>query len=98
MTSVTIPDSVTYVDRDAFAECGSLTNVSFGKSVTNIGDVAFFDGGASRLSAITVDPLNPFYSSAITITRYTGPGGAVTIPNTTNGSPLGIDSPTAHEP
>ena len=39
--SVTIPDSVTLIDENAFAECARLTSVNFGSGVKTIGKKAF---------------------------------------------------------
>ncbi|HIU90944.1 MAG TPA: leucine-rich repeat domain-containing protein, partial [Candidatus Fimimonas merdipullorum] len=39
--SVTIPDSVTIIDRSAFTACRNLTSVTIGNGVTTIGDNAF---------------------------------------------------------
>ncbi len=41
LTSIIIPDSVTYVGSLVFYHCSGLTNVMIGNSVLNIGDVAF---------------------------------------------------------
>jgi hypothetical protein len=60
LTSVTIPDSVTSIKAYAFSACIRLTGVTIPTSVTSIGEMAF---GFCRLSAITVDGLNSFYSS-----------------------------------
>jgi Leucine Rich Repeat (LRR) protein len=58
LTRVTIPDSVRDI-RDgwapiggAFFNCGGLTNVTLGRSLTNIGDYAF--GFCANLTSITV--------------------------------------------
>jgi hypothetical protein len=61
LTSVTIPNSVTSIGEEAFGNCTSLTNFTMGNSVTNLGDDVFSD--CSSLAAITVDPLNSFFSS-----------------------------------
>lgn len=41
--SVTIPDSVTYIDRYAFYSCSKLKSVVIGKSVETISVCAFYD-------------------------------------------------------
>ena len=41
VTSVTIPDSVTFIGEAAFANCSNLTNISIPNSVTSIGLSAF---------------------------------------------------------
>ncbi len=61
MTSVTIPDSVTYIGYSAFWDCFSLTSVRIGYGFTNNFRDAF--SGSTNLIAITVNVLNPVYSS-----------------------------------
>lgn len=57
---LTIPTNVTTIANSVFFGAG-LTNIAIPKSVTSIGSTAFCP--CSRLQAITVDPLNPAYSS-----------------------------------
>ena len=64
---VTIPDTinglpVTSIGDFAFAGCTNLTSVAMGNSVINLGVGAF--EMCTNLPAITVDVLNPVYSSA----------------------------------
>ena len=51
LTSVTIPNSVTYIDSSAFAGCTSLTSVTIPNSVTKIDPSAF--GGCDNLTSVT---------------------------------------------
>ena len=74
LSSVVVPNSVTVIESDAFADCYNLTNISIGSGVTNIGGNVIAFGGHSSIGdnaflycpslvAITVDPQNPVYSS-----------------------------------
>jgi hypothetical protein len=56
-----VPNGVTTIGRTAFHNCAHVTNVTIPNSVTNIADSAF--SSCPSLSAITVDALNPLYSS-----------------------------------
>ena len=59
--SVTIPDSVTSIQSNAFWGCGALPEVTIPKSVTNIDVTAFCP--CNNMTAITVDASNSVYSS-----------------------------------
>jgi len=59
--SYTIPNSVTSLERSAFAHCSSLTTITIPNSVTAISGYAF--DGCTSLTNITVDPAHPPYSS-----------------------------------
>ncbi len=50
LTSVVIPDSVTKMDEDAFAECAALKEISIPDSVTYIGSNAFAVSGLTSLT------------------------------------------------
>lgn len=41
--AVDLPDSLSYISESAFADCESLTAVSFGNSLESIGDTAFYN-------------------------------------------------------
>ncbi len=62
-TSVTIPNSVTSLQSAAFQQAYTLTTVSIGSGVTNIGSQDVFLV-CFALTNITVDALNPNYCSA----------------------------------
>lgn len=52
LTSIAIPDSITYIGENAFRGCSSLKNIALPDSVTEIGSSAF--GGCSALESITL--------------------------------------------
>ena len=52
MTSVTIPNSVNEIEKDAFYNCDQLAKVELGRSVRSIGDEAF--ASCDNLSAIRI--------------------------------------------
>ena len=84
LTSVTIPNSVTYIGGYAFQYCSSLASITIPNSVTTIGDWAFYN--CSSFTSVTIP------NSVTTIQEYAFYGcsslASVTIPNsvTTIGS------------
>jgi len=52
---------VTTLANSTFYQCGSLTNINVGSNITSIAGQAFVS--CPNLLTITVDPLNPVYSS-----------------------------------
>lgn len=52
LTSITIPDSVTSIESQAFESCSSLASVTIPNSVTSIGDEAF--ERCSSLTSVTI--------------------------------------------
>lgn len=52
LTSITIPDSITFISCAAFCGCTSLTNVTMGSGVRNIRSYAFTN--CTKLASITI--------------------------------------------
>src|SRR6266576_4731873 len=62
LSNVQIPGSVVSIGGTACSGCTSLIDVMIPNAVYSIGDNAFY--GCTNLNSITVDPLNPTYSSS----------------------------------
>ena len=76
LTSITIPNSVTYIADAAFAGCSSLQSVTIPNSVTSIGNRAFSECG---LTSVTI----PNSVTWIIYSAFSGCSSltSVTIPN-----------------
>ena len=61
LTSVTIGNGVADIGGQAFFRCSELPSIRIGKNVTSIGGGVL--AGCTSLTEITVDVLNPAYSS-----------------------------------
>ena len=88
LSSIIIPNSVTYIGNSAFRSCSSLTSVNIPSSVTSIGGSAF--SSCSSLYSINVDSGNTNYSSIDgvlynyvqdTLIQCSGAKTSITIPN-----------------
>lgn len=61
--SVTLPDSLTTIEKNAFYNCEKLKSVTIPPNVSFIGLAAFVEGlSESSLTEIKVDPENPYFS------------------------------------
>lgn len=61
--SVTLPDSLTTIEKNAFYNCEKLESVTIPPNVSSIGLAAFVEGlSESSLTEIKVDPENPYFS------------------------------------
>ena len=102
LTSITIPVSVINIGDAAFADnqLTSVTigaNVTFGSSAIGSGFETAYNYGGKPAGTYRRDSTNSsiwgmisgeFLYIGSTITRYTGSGGAVTIPSIINGTPV----------
>ena len=52
LTSIELPDSITYIGDDAFHSCSSLTSIELSDGITYLGEGAFFD--CSELKSIKI--------------------------------------------
>ena len=57
ISEITIPNSVTSIDRNAFSSCSGLTSVTIPDNVTSIGYGAFYN--CSSLTSVTVEATTP---------------------------------------
>ena len=61
--SVTLPDSLTTIEKNAFYNCEKLKSVTIPPNVSSIGLATFVEGlSESSLTEIKVDPENPYFS------------------------------------
>ena len=100
LTSVTIPASVTALGDEVFSGCTGLTDVTCLDNVTSLGwgifngesPTLFCELGTSGWDSFSVQWwFQDYFCSindgglSVTLTKYIGPGGAVTVPETLNG-------------
>lgn len=88
VTSVTIPDSVTEIGSNAFADCTNLTSVNYAGDWSNLtiqsGNPAVQDAANEQLFDFEFILNN----TAVTVTRYKGTAADVTIPSCYKGKPV----------
>lgn len=79
-SNVIIPNSVTWIDREAFYNCTNITSVTLPKSVTGIGSYAF--SGCTNLKEVTIpNGVEHIYDHAFSdCTSLT----SINIPNSVN--------------
>jgi len=87
LSSITIPNTVTFIEDNAFSNCSPATTVNVPNSVTHVGISAF-----TRMSNLVESQFGGFAYLATTheaaIKSYSGAGGNVTIPETIGGNPV----------
>lgn len=95
ITSVTIPDSVTEIGSNAFADCTNLTSVNYKGDWSNLtiqsGNPAVQDAANEQLFDFEFILNN----TAVTVTRYKGTAADVTIPSRYKGKPVTVIDPVA---
>lgn len=95
ITSVTIPDSVTEIGSNAFADCTNLTSVNYAGDWSNLtiqsGNPAVQDAANEQLFDFEFILNN----TAVTVTRYKGTAADVTIPSRYKGKPVTVIDPVA---
>lgn len=88
ITSVTIPDSVTEIGSNAFADCTNLTSVNYAgdwsKLTIQSGNPAVEDAANAQLFDFAFTPDN----TAVIVIRYKGTAADVTIPSRYKGKPV----------
>lgn len=89
ITSVTIPDSVTEIGSNAFADCTNLTSVHYegdwSKLTIQSGNPAVQDAANEQLFDFKFIPPD---NTAVIVTRYNGTAADVTIPSRYQGKPV----------
>jgi len=98
ITSVTIPDSVTEIGSNAFADCTNLTSVNYAGDWSNLtiqsGNPAVEDAANEQLFDFAFTPDN----TAVIVIRYKGTAADVTIPSHYKGKPVTmIDHAAFHD-
>lgn len=90
ITSVTIPDSVTEIGANAFADCTNLTSVHYEGDWSNLtiqsGNPAVEDAANAQLFDFAFTPDN----TAVIVIRYKGTAADVTIPSHYKGKPVTV--------
>lgn len=99
ITSITIPQTVTSIDEDAFRKCDKLTAFTVGKNITSLGrdgNVGYVFERCTALTAITVEAGNANYTDIDGVlfskdkkTMYAYPGGKAGTDYTT---PDGVET------
>ena len=63
-TSLTLPDTLTTLEKNVFYKCNDITSVTIPKNVSSIGHAVFVtDTESSSITELNVDPANPYFTS-----------------------------------
>lgn len=58
--SVSLPETIRYISKNAFLNCSSLTEINLPKTVTNVGDFAFANTALSMIDLISVEEIGEY--------------------------------------
>lgn len=81
LTSITLPESLTYLDVSAFRGCTSLTSITLPASLTYLGTYAFY--GCTALKSVTINAsslaINPYtFYQCTSLETVSAPADAIT--------------------
>lgn len=99
VTSVTIPDSVTEIGSNAFADCTNLTSVNYKGDWSNLtiqsGNPAVEDAAKDAANEQLFDFEFILNNTAVVVISYKGTAADVTIPSRYKGKPVTVIDPVA---
>ena len=83
LTSVSIPETVTEIDAEAFQDCTALKTIDLSQNLTTIGNGAFVESGLTSLTLPnSVKKLGTYiFGNCISLETMTLPDSITTIPN-----------------
>ncbi len=70
ITSVTLPSSLTYIEKEAFTLCLSLKKITIPKNVTSIGYDIFSTSSVNEITVLNPVPASVNYNAFLTVQSY----------------------------